>query len=244
MARTLTASVGRMGGINYRKDVITVQQLLNRVPVTEGGPKPPLVVDGLCGSKTVKAIQLFQVKQIGWSGADGRVDPNGPTHTRLNTYDKPGGGKPNYPGLPFVIFYIRRLGSKTSFRPVSRELIFEVTEVPRGFYKAYYWLQLPGHIMSGWENTGTSTYTRFHTNVPRKIYELTCPAIYHSHRVSGKVSSHMELYLRGLVRIGSLQSGAHEIDKLPHHLIGPNGMIGPGPNDVSTSVSGLFQLIG
>ncbi len=248
MARKLVASVGRMGGVNYRDDVITVQQLLNKVPVNEGGPTPPLVVDGICGSRTVKAIQLFQVKQIGWSGADGRVDPNGPTHTRLNTYDKSGGGGPGQPGWPRIQFGIRRIGFNTSFKPVARELIFEVVSWPGRFDKAYYWLQLPGQRMQGW-GYGTPTYTLFYTNMPRSIYELTGPAKYHSRRVSGKVSSQMELYLRGLVRIGSLESEPENKNwpyymskKLQHHLIGPNGMIGPGSNDVSTSITGLFQI--
>ena len=167
MARKLNASVGRMGGVNYRDDVITVQQLLNQVPINEGGPKPPLVVDGICGSKTVKAIQLFQVKQIGWSGADGRVDPNGPTHTRLNTYDKSGGGMPNYPGMRHIQFYIRRIGFNTSFKPVARELIFEIRSMPYGKDRSYYWLQLPGQIMPNWTFMSTSTFTLFQTNVPR-----------------------------------------------------------------------------
>ena len=250
MARKLVASVGRMGGVNFRDDVITVQQLLNQVPVNEGGPKPLLVVDGVCGSKTVKAIQLFQVKQIGWSGAYGRVDPNGPTHNRLNKYDKSGGGKPHIPSMHHIQFYIRRIGVNTSFKPVSRELIFQVSNMPGGPNSAYYWLQLPGQIMTNWRSVGTPIYTQFFTNVPRTIYELNCKATYYSRRVSGKVSSKMELYLRGLVEIGSIENEPEDNrlpyymkKKLPHHLIGPNGMIGPGSNDVSTSITGLFQLI-
>lgn len=87
MARTISNSVGRMGGKNAPQDVVTVQQLLNQVPVGEGGPVPGLDVDGLCGTKTTTAIQKFQLKHFGWSGADGRVDPNGPTLAKLNTYD-------------------------------------------------------------------------------------------------------------------------------------------------------------
>jgi len=96
MARQISASVGRMGGKNRRPDVLTVQDLLNRVPPHQGGPVPPLVVDGLCGSKTIKAIQKFQLHHFGWRGADGRVDPNGQTHTKLNEYDR----KQPTPGYP------------------------------------------------------------------------------------------------------------------------------------------------
>lgn len=90
MARTITASVGRMGGVNRPQDVRTVQELLNKVPAASGGPTPLLAVDGLCGPKTTNAIQRFQVQHFGWSGADGRVDPGGRTLRKLNEYDSPG----------------------------------------------------------------------------------------------------------------------------------------------------------
>lgn len=87
MARVLSAPVGRMGGRNLPADVINVQELLNKVPAAEGGPAPPLDVDGLCGPKTIAAIQKFQLQHFGWHGADGRVDPGGPTWAKLNEYE-------------------------------------------------------------------------------------------------------------------------------------------------------------
>lgn len=87
MARTISASVGRMGGVNRRPDVETVQELLNRVPPGRGGPAPPLDVDGLCGPLTIRAIQEFQLHHFGWSGADGRVDPGRRTIRKLNEFD-------------------------------------------------------------------------------------------------------------------------------------------------------------
>jgi Putative peptidoglycan binding domain len=86
---TISASVG-VGGRNAAVDVRTAQELLNSVPTASGGPVPLLAVDGLVGPKTVAAIQRFQRTQLGW--ADGRVDPGGPTITRLNalTGAKPG----------------------------------------------------------------------------------------------------------------------------------------------------------
>jgi hypothetical protein len=87
MAIILMASVGRMGGINHAEDVRKVQHALNKVPKSEGGPPKPLDPNGNCGPKTIEAIQLFQIKHFGWSGADGRVDVNGPTHQKLNEYD-------------------------------------------------------------------------------------------------------------------------------------------------------------
>jgi Putative peptidoglycan binding domain len=91
MARSILSSVGRMGGKNRPDDVITVQQLLDQVRVAQGGPAVPLDVDGLCGPKTIDAIQKFQLHHFGWKGADGRVDPNGPTLAKLNEFD----GLPN-----------------------------------------------------------------------------------------------------------------------------------------------------
>lgn len=88
MPRQISASVGRMGGRNLPDDVRTVQELLNEVPATSGGPAPPLVPDSLCGPKTIGAIQTFQLHHFGFSGADGRVDPGGRTLAKLNEFDR------------------------------------------------------------------------------------------------------------------------------------------------------------
>jgi hypothetical protein len=89
MSSMITASVGAAGGVNRFNDVGTVQRLLNQVPPPSGGPTPPLQPDSQCGPKTIAAIQKFQLRQFGWSGADGRVDPNGQTLRRLNDFDIP-----------------------------------------------------------------------------------------------------------------------------------------------------------
>src|SRR5262249_58452067 len=65
-------------------DTLTVQQLLNGVSEVLGGPKPKLDEDSKCGKLTIGAIQKFQLFHFGWSGADGRVDPDGPTLRKLN----------------------------------------------------------------------------------------------------------------------------------------------------------------
>jgi hypothetical protein len=56
----------------------------------EGGPIT-LVVDGICGSKTKKAIHEFQLKHFGWKGADGRVDPGKQSFQKLKDYEKENG---------------------------------------------------------------------------------------------------------------------------------------------------------
>ena len=92
----ISAAVGA-GGRNLAADVRTIQDMLNAVPKTSGGPTPPLAADGLIGPKTIAAIQRFQRTQLGW--ADGRVDPGGPTITRLNAIAGTGAAKPGLPGL-------------------------------------------------------------------------------------------------------------------------------------------------
>jgi hypothetical protein len=77
--------------------VLTVKQLLNGVGAAKGGPNPPLPVTPVCDQKTIDAIQKFQLHHFGWSIADGRVDPNGPTLAKLNELSSSPGTSP----LPF-----------------------------------------------------------------------------------------------------------------------------------------------
>jgi peptidoglycan hydrolase-like protein with peptidoglycan-binding domain len=85
MSKTITGSVGR-GGRNFPpSDVMTVQYLLNCVPVSQGGPMPELAVDGAVGPKTMTAIETFQRANGGF--ADGRVDPGGATLRALQARD-------------------------------------------------------------------------------------------------------------------------------------------------------------
>lgn len=79
----ISASVG-ISSTNRANDVGVIQDALNRVSPAEGGPSLLLVKDGSCGPKTKNVIQQFQLKQFGWSGADGKINPGGQTLTRLN----------------------------------------------------------------------------------------------------------------------------------------------------------------
>jgi hypothetical protein len=78
---SISGSVG-LGGKNRPDDVRAIQQALNDFSVAEGGPSPQLAVDGLVGPKTLAAIRKFQSHHLGFS--DGRVDPGGPTLSKLN----------------------------------------------------------------------------------------------------------------------------------------------------------------
>lgn len=81
----ITDRVGRFCR-NLLPDVAAIQDALNRVPIDQGGtpPNKKLPVNGNCGNQTIESIQLFQLKQFGWSGADGKIFPDGETITRLN----------------------------------------------------------------------------------------------------------------------------------------------------------------
>ena len=76
---------------NLASDVTIIQDLLNRIDPALGGPNVPLKIDGICGPKTQGAIQSFQLKHFGWSGADGRVDPGGRTLAKMEEVAKPVG---------------------------------------------------------------------------------------------------------------------------------------------------------
>jgi hypothetical protein len=79
----IAAAVGAGGG-NSHGDVKTIQQLLNAVPPSAGGPSKILAEDGRIGPKTQEAIAKYQQQVLGWS--DGRIDPHGPTIGKLTQY--------------------------------------------------------------------------------------------------------------------------------------------------------------
>ncbi|MGE0759049.1 MAG: peptidoglycan-binding protein [Pirellulaceae bacterium] len=77
---SISAGVG-LGGFNQPEDVRTIQEALNRVPESQGGPAVALVVDGIAGQRTQAAIAKFQRHHFGW--ADGLIERNKRTHQRL-----------------------------------------------------------------------------------------------------------------------------------------------------------------
>jgi hypothetical protein len=87
----INSSVG-LRSTNIPFDVTNIQNALNRLHIGYGGPEKPLVPDGVCGSKTVDAIQKFQLRHFGWQGADGKINPNGETLAKINEQL----GKPPY----------------------------------------------------------------------------------------------------------------------------------------------------
>lgn len=76
MAISIYASVGR-NGENHKPDTRKIQRLLNAIY-----PATPLIVDGLCGRKTIRRIERFQRRRVRNPG--GRIEPGGRTLERLN----------------------------------------------------------------------------------------------------------------------------------------------------------------
>jgi peptidoglycan hydrolase-like protein with peptidoglycan-binding domain len=79
---SIVGSVGKRG-MNFRNDVILVQELLNRSTAT---PKTLLAIDGFAGYKTIEMIYLFQKRVVGFKSPDSLIDPNGRTWKQLRRY--------------------------------------------------------------------------------------------------------------------------------------------------------------
>ncbi len=78
---TIGGAIGRRG-INRSFDVRAIQQMLNIR--RSAWSSLPLRVDGICGSRTLRAIAEAQRRLVGRPRSDGRIDPNGPTLRLLN----------------------------------------------------------------------------------------------------------------------------------------------------------------
>lgn len=67
---------------NNREDTRMVQELLNQ-HIPSLTTLQSLIIDGLCGQKTINAINAFQSRVLKFSHPDGRVDPVGRTFSGL-----------------------------------------------------------------------------------------------------------------------------------------------------------------
>ncbi|HWV14355.1 MAG TPA: peptidoglycan-binding protein, partial [Cellvibrio sp.] len=85
MTHGITKSVGN-NGANERNDVTFIQSCLNGHAKFYKSSIVPLKVDGLCQSKTIEAIKIFQKDYVAMRNPDGRVDPNGKTLRYLTMY--------------------------------------------------------------------------------------------------------------------------------------------------------------
>lgn len=165
--RTISASVGQ-GGKNVKADVITVQELINKVPPDKGGPQHPLKVDGLAWTKTIAAVKRFQSISMGHKWPDGRVDPGGKTFMRLNDYDTPAPPSKHYihlvPGKKVVIgqptvmtCWATTYTMMRSWREGKKFEIVEALEKPGKQYVELFKKDralLPGQFLDFWTRGG------------------------------------------------------------------------------------------
>lgn len=78
----IKGSVGKKGD-NNKEDIVLVQLLLNKFIIAGRLALPALVVDRVCGKKTIVAIKTFQAVFLGFKNPDGKVSAPGPTLTAL-----------------------------------------------------------------------------------------------------------------------------------------------------------------
>ena len=240
-SKTISDSVGERGR-NLAPDVITTQELLNGVLVPFGGPAVKLKVDGICGPKTKAAIKNFQVKQFGFAGADGRVDPGKQTLARLNVLNFGSVDPPNLPDGPGPSilpessrFVIHRMGSEESFGEKDEDLFFQIVDMTNGFIGIYFLKRRPSDRKTTAQPNVTfrGPSRGFTTKGGEQVDRMDCDAIYVTREKDGALSSTFAL---------KLNTGAVQIP-MPHHLIGPNGLLSAGQGDVSTFIAGGIEFV-
>ncbi len=94
----IRGSVGRLAQ-NFPSDVLAIQNILNIVPQSAGGPLPSLRLDSICGPKTITAIERFQKAQFAGLQPDGLISPQKRTISRLSSFTA-GGTVTGGPGVP------------------------------------------------------------------------------------------------------------------------------------------------
>ena len=126
----ITQSVG-LGGANNLNDVKTVQTALNSLLYLIA-PTRKLTVDGRLGSrpensKTVAAIKLFQSKVVNMVRPDGKIDPNGRTHRKINEKLITLVVKNNFK-LPVASTDVKKL-SESDYQDIAKELGCKVAAI-------------------------------------------------------------------------------------------------------------------
>lgn len=141
------------------------------------------------GPKTNGAIQSFQLKHFGWSGADGRVDPGRQTLAKLNELCK------STPAVTSSRFRIRRSWDMPIIanRTETWFCHFEVQDQKNG-RSAFYFFGKRRPAMKPMGFTGT--WHSFKTPRPFSVDGLECAASYTTFTHPGiQASNHMTLNL-------------------------------------------------
>jgi hypothetical protein len=231
----LTASVG-IRGVNRSWDVLFVQDALNNVPTSQGGPTPALVLDGLCGPKTKAAIQQFQLHHFGWRGADGLVEVGKQTHEKLNQYWKKPEGPPPPPtpqepkSTSFVITTTHR---KEVFGADRRDWFFEIRSVPYNAVTRYYMGSNASLIPAPAPSQFNGYFSLFSTAGMLTTREFECDAVYLTRQRSGRLESELIL---------ALPSGAVTIP-MHSHIIGPGGLVSGGTHGAGGSATSAGRFL-
>jgi Putative peptidoglycan binding domain len=174
MDRSIQQPVG--DGIKARNlydDVVTIQELLNDISIENGGPNPPLKVDGVCGHKTKTAIQNFQLKHFGWKLADARVDPGGATLKKMNQ-------TASAPEFRSMGFRLRRFQPDSEGVSPSQPQIFHVQYLEFALRRAIYTFSTAGVQVnpSAYRSaTFRGEWNAFITKAPMSIRDLGCKAL-------------------------------------------------------------------
>jgi hypothetical protein len=107
--RTIIKSVGNSAA-NLEQDVRTVQFLLNK-NIRRLAPVARLKEDGDCGPITIGVILQFQLRVMGYTKPDGRIDPGGVSIRKLNELAAENGrGEPvNQGSVDFLLLQVQRI---------------------------------------------------------------------------------------------------------------------------------------
>ncbi|QDV46262.1 hypothetical protein Enr13x_61710 [Stieleria neptunia] len=237
MTLFLSASVGHRGA-NQHKDVLGVQDAINKVPLDEGGSPVPLKLDGKCGPKTIKAIQRFQLHHFGWGGCDGLIEVGKQTYLKLVLYTLPELKLPPPPARRIepksLKFIIMRENANDSFGAKNRDHYFEIRSVPHNFASVYFLGRQQGMHPRPIPNRFDGHFSIFKTKRAITTKEFECQAVYFTREKAGNTSdSHLTLIL---------ESGTIQIP-MDAHLIGPHGIISGGHPGTSTFRSGIFDFV-
>ena len=241
MPNSITASVG-IHGKNIPADTLTIQNLLNSTAAKDGGADHSLDPDGKCGPKTCNAIQKFQLTQFGWSGADGRVDPNGATLIALNVLN-PDVGSPQTPAAqpapePLSTsfqFWLRHNPKFFSHPYAPDEFVFTVVDFTNS-RMASYGLQFNGKVGVKPPDTGSGGHTaKITLNKPTTISGLGGQAVYQTLLKHGSGPAADRLVSKMVVFI---ENGKGFSAKFDCHILKPvpGGATASGANDPAATI--------
>ena len=243
MSKTISASVG-LHGVNRSDDVTTVQQLLDKVPASQGGPVPLLVVDGISGPKTREAIQKFQLHHFGWGGADGRVDPGQQTLAKLNEFDTspvtppvPVPPAPEPEGMDFVI--VPAYQQDVFEAPItSRQFTYLVLDVKNNLERVY---QLQFGV-GGPPAVGpfTGFFSRFRPRRPTPVSGFEGIGVYLTSETINP-GLHSGTSIRSSLSVFPPAGGSGIEIPMKTHLFRKS--TNPDSGGMTTSIDGTFKLI-